>query len=148
MIDGVMLTKVSIIPGSNGDVLHALKNDEQSFHGFGEAYMSTIKRGAIKAWKRHKKMTLNLVVPFGRVKFVIYDSRPKSPSRGEIFDVTLSREHYLRLTIPPMVWFGFKGVGDGLSMVLNVADIKHDPDECEQLDPSENKIPYDWSNAG
>ena len=38
-----------------------------------EAYFSIIKPGYIKAWKLHKKMTMNIVVPIGSVQFVFYD---------------------------------------------------------------------------
>ena len=58
-----------------GDVLHALKDSESEFCGFKEAYFSTIKNNKIKAWKMHLKMTMNLVVPVGKVQFNFYDSK-------------------------------------------------------------------------
>lgn len=144
MIEGVNLTSLAIIPGDTGDVLHALKNTETSFCGFGEAYFSTVNKGAIKAWKRHHEMTLNLVVPCGEIGFVIYDDRPDSPTCGKIHEVILSRQNYQRLTVPPMLWLGFKGLGDGLNMLLNVADITHDPDEYDRVDAYNNHINYNW----
>ena len=35
-----------------------------------EELFSTIKCNKIKAWKRHLKMTMNLIVPLGNVKFI------------------------------------------------------------------------------
>ena len=58
-----------------GDVLHALKSTDKEFSGFGEAYFSSIKTQKIKAWKRHLKMTMNLVVPVGNVQFNFYDDQ-------------------------------------------------------------------------
>lgn len=144
MIEGVILTPVKIIPGDTGDVLHAMKKIESSFHGFGEAYFSTIKKGAVKAWKRHHEMTLNVVVPCGKIKFVLYDDRKKSSSYKEFFQINLSRENYQRLTIPPMIWMGFKGLDDGLNMLLNISDILHNPDESDRLDVINNIINYKW----
>ena len=46
-----------------------MKN-ENSFNDFGEAYISEVLPGIVKAWKFHYKMTLNLIVVKGRVKFV------------------------------------------------------------------------------
>lgn len=142
MIDGTMLTPLRIITGELGDVLHAMKQDETSFCGFGEAYFSTVKKNTVKAWKRHQRMMLNLVVPCGEIKFVLYDDRISSPTFGEIYEVTLSRQNYQRLTVPPMVCLGFKGVGDGLNMLLNIANILHDPIESEKM--GIDYVKYDW----
>lgn len=144
MIEGVILTPLKIIPGDSGDVLHAIKRTESSFCGFGEAYFSTIKKGAVKAWKRHHEMTLNLVVPCGEIKFVLYDERSHSSTYGEFFEVTLSRHNYQRLTVPPMIWMGFKGLEKGLNMLLDVSDIPHDPDEIDRIDAYNNHINYVW----
>ncbi len=144
MIDGVFLTPLSIITGENGDVLHAIKVTDPSFAGFGEAYFSTINKGAVKAWKRHRKMMLNLAVPIGEIRFVIYDDRQNSRTCGKFSEITLSRSNYQRLTVPPMIWMGFKGIGEGLNMLLNVSNIPHDPDEVDRQDAFENNIGYDW----
>jgi len=62
---------------NEGDVLHALKASENEFNGFEEVYFSTIKFKKIKAWKRHLKMTMNLVVPVGNVQFIFYNNNKK-----------------------------------------------------------------------
>ena len=144
MIEGVTLTPLKIIPGELGDVLHAMKRTEPSFHGFGEAYFSTVKKGAVKAWKCHHEMTLNLVVPCGEIKFVLYDERIDSSTYGKIYEVVLSRRNYQRLTVPPGVWLGFKGVGDDLNMLMNISDIPHDPGEYDRIDAHQNHISYIW----
>lgn len=143
-IEGVILTRLRVIPGHAGGVLHAMKRTDASFCGFGEAYFSTVNKGQVKAWKRHREMTLNLVVPCGEIKFVLYDDRTESPTCGKIFEVVLSRGNYQRLTVPPMIWMGFMGIGDGLNMLLNIASIPHDPQEADRLDIDEARIQYDW----
>ena len=57
---------------------------------------------------------------------------------------TLSPRHYNRLTVPPNIWFGFKGL-QGKSMLLNIADIEHDPDEVERLNV--NELEFNWSQT-
>ena len=69
--NALLLTPLKIIPVPGGDVLHAMKYSDKGFTGFGEAYFSTIEPGIIKAWKRHRKMTLNLIVPFGAIRFTV-----------------------------------------------------------------------------
>ncbi|MCD4703670.1 MAG: dTDP-4-dehydrorhamnose 3,5-epimerase family protein [Methanosarcinaceae archaeon] len=144
MIEGVELTSLTIIPGDKGNIMHAMKRNERSFHGFGEAYFSTITKGTVKAWKRHREMTLNLIVPCGDILFALWDDRPDSKSCGELLEIQLSPENYQRLTVPPMVWMGFKGLGNGTNMLLNIANIPHDPNESDQMDVYKNNINYNW----
>lgn len=129
--NGILLTPLKIIPNEKGDILHALKATEQSYTGFGEAYFSTVKNACFKGWKRHTAMTLNLIVPIGAIKFYIVDDR------GPLYveSVTLSKDHYCRLTIPPGVWLGFKGMGMEENILLNIASIPHDPNESENREP-------------
>src|SRR6185312_3772256 len=132
-IKEVLLTPLRIIPGVSGEVLHALKEDESSFHGFGEAYFSTVQKDAVKGWKKHREMILNLVVPAGSIRFVLFDDRPDSKSFRTIQEVILSRENYQRLTVPPGIWMAFQGLEDGVNILLNIASIRHDPSEAENL---------------
>jgi dTDP-4-dehydrorhamnose 3,5-epimerase len=131
-IAGIGLTKLAIIPNPDGDVLHAIRADSPGFRDFGEAYFSTVGRGRVKAWKRHRSMTLNIIVPVGEIRFVIHDDRPDSPSNGLTEAIDLSRRHYFRLTVPPGLWTGFMGLGEGISLLLNVTDIPHDPLEVDR----------------
>lgn len=142
-IEDVVVTPLRIIDTPGGDVLHGMKNGEPGYAGFGESYFSTIEKGAIKAWKRHRQMTLNLVVPIGAIHFTIYDDRPHSRSKGHLWGITLSREHYFRLTVPPMLWLGFKGVGERDSILLNIANITHDPAEVDKKDISQIQCKWD-----
>ena len=78
IITGVLQTPLKMIDVPGGDVLRAMKRSDLGYLGFGEAYFSTVELGAVKAWKRHRKMVLNLIVPIGAVRFVIYDDRTKT----------------------------------------------------------------------
>jgi len=142
LIDGVVLTALQIIELADGSVFHAIKNDDPGFIEFGEAYFSTVNPGAIKAWKRHNEMTLNLVVPVGKIRFVIFDDRKKSKSYSKFYQVTLSKKNYMRLTVPPGVWMGFQCVDDEVAMLLNVASIPHDHKEADKKPIEE--INFNW----
>jgi dTDP-4-dehydrorhamnose 3,5-epimerase len=90
-------------------------------------------------------MTLNYAVVRGTIKLVLYDERPDSRTKGEVQEIFMGEGKYCLVTIPPMVWNGFKGVGTEPAIVANCATIPHDPVEIERLDPFKNHIPYDWS---
>lgn len=134
------LTPLKIIDVEGGNVLHAIKKNDSGFKDFGEAYFSIVETGAIKAWKRHRRMTLNLVVPVGEVRFVMCSSiKEKTPVFHE---VVLSKANYYRLTVPPMVWLGFQGLSNEPSMLLNVSDIPHDPEESDRV--NSEYVEFDW----
>ena len=124
--------------------MHMLRSDAPGFPGFGEIYFSCVYPGAIKGWHIHSRMTLNYAVPHGHIKFVLYDDREGSPTRGELQEVFLGPDNYCLVTVPPLVWNGFKGIGSEMAIVANCASISHDPDEIDRLDPFDPSIPYDW----
>jgi dTDP-4-dehydrorhamnose 3,5-epimerase len=144
VIDGMFITPLSEIETAGGKVYHAMKAGDAGYSGFGEAYFSTIDPQAVKPWRRHLRMTLNLIVPIGRIRFVLFDERPDARSYGKYVDVTLGLpERYGRLTVPPCVWMAFQGLADGTSWLLNVADLEHDAAEVERREL--HQIPYEWS---
>ena len=59
------------------------------------------------------------------------------------FSETIGQNNYKRLTIPPGIWFGFLGLENPFSLILNLADIEHDKNEMEKINL--DKINYDWS---
>ena len=142
-IDGVLVTPLEIVEVGAGDVLHAMRASSPGFAGFGEAYFSSIAFKAVKAWKRHRRMTLNLVVPHGIVRFFIIDDRSDSPSFNSYQAVVLSRNNYARLTVPPMLWVGFEGISMGHSLVMNIANLEHDSKEADLL--PKDAFQLEWS---
>jgi dTDP-4-dehydrorhamnose 3,5-epimerase len=144
VIDGVIVTPLRQICDERGKVMHMLRSTDPHFQKFGEIYFSGVYPGAIKAWHIHKVMTLNYAVPHGRIKFVLYDERPNSPTKGEIQELFLGPDNYCLVTVPPMVWNGFKGLGHEMALVANAASIPHDATEIDRLDPFSDRIPYKW----
>ena len=120
-----------------------LKRSDPHFVEFGEIYFTTIYRGVIKGWHRHREMTLNYACPSGRIKLVLFDEREGSSTAGELMEVFLGPDDYSLVIIPPGVWNGFKGM-DELSLVANCCTHEHDPTRSDRLDPFDNHIPYDW----
>ena len=144
MIDGVVITPLRQIFDERGKVMHMLRCDSPGFQRFGEIYFSCVEPRAIKAWHLHREMTLNYAVVLGKIKFVLYDDRPGSSTRGQVQELFLSPENYCLVTVPPLIWNGFKGMGESSAIVANCATIPHDPKEIERKDPLGSDIPYGW----
>jgi dTDP-4-dehydrorhamnose 3,5-epimerase len=133
------------IADERGAVFHMLREDSDGFERFGEIYFSTVYPGVVKGWHKHVEMTLNYAVPVGMIKLVCYDDRPGSPTAGNVVEVHVGELNYVLVTIPPLVWNGFKGEGTTTALVANCATVPHRPDEIERLDPFTPDIPYDWA---
>jgi len=144
MIDGVVITPLKQICDERGKVMHMLRCDAPVFKSFGEIYFSCINPGAVKGWHFHKKMVLNYAVPHGEIKVVLYDNRVESRTRGEVMEIILGTNNYSLVTVPAMIWSGFKGIGTEMAIVANCASIPHDPQESERKDPFDPSIPYQW----
>jgi dTDP-4-dehydrorhamnose 3,5-epimerase len=143
-IDGLTVTPLRRIPDERGAVFHMLRDDSPVFERFGEIYFSTVYPGAIKGWHRHHQMTLNYAVPVGMIKLVCYDDRPGSPTSGNLVELHVGELNYVLVTIPPLVWNGFKGEGVNPALVANCATVHHSPDEIDRMDPLGDAIPYQW----
>ena len=126
--NNITITKLKQFYLEDGDVLHALKSNENEYKGFQEAYFSKINPNKIKAWKRHLKMTMNLIVPVGNVQFIFYDK-----NKNFIDNIVIGESNYSRITVPPFTWFGFKCLSTYTSLILNLSDKLHDPKEVERM---------------
>ncbi len=145
MIQGVAIVPLRRIPDERGTILHMLRATDPHFQKFGEIYFSTVYNGVVKGWHRHRGITLNYACVHGRIKLVLYDDRPGSPTLGEIQEVFLGPDAYALVIIPPEVWNGFKGMSDPYAIVANCCTEPHDPARSTRLDPFKNMIPYDWN---
>lgn len=125
-LNDIIVTQLARIQTPNGDVLHGMKCTDNGYNDFGEAYFSWIDFNSVKAWKRHTKMTMNIIVPIGNVRFVFFNE-------SEGFRVEeIGVDNYVRMTVPPGIWFGFQGLGINQSLLLNISSILHDPTEVER----------------
>ena len=144
MIEGVELHPMKHIAVPKGDIFHAIHSTDEGYVGFGEAYFSEIKHGMVKGWKRHNRMVLNIVVPVGAVKLVVYDDREGSKTKGQFEEIILSpKDNYQRLTVQPGLWMAFAGAGEGTSMLMDIIPEVHDDSEASRVNLSE--IPYNFN---
>lgn len=146
MIEGVKIKKLKVISDSRGRLMEILRSDDEMFRKFGQVYMTTAFPGIVKAWHYHKKQTDNFTCIVGKVRFAIYDARGDSPTYKEVSEFIVSLEDPILIQIPPLVYHGFKCIGDKEAIVVNTVTEPYNhksPDEY-RVDPYENDITYDW----
>ena len=145
-IHDVIITPLRKICDDRGRIMHMMKPPEEGgTFTLGEVYCSTVYPGVVKGWHIHDRMTLNYVVLAGMIKFVCYDERPESATRGAVQEIVMGVHHHVRVTVPPGVWNGFMGLGAEEALVVNMTDIPHDPQEIHRCDPHQSHIPYAWA---
>lgn len=145
MASNVLLSPSKRISLPSGDVLRGIKKTDAGFIGFGEAYFSYIHENEIKAWKLHKRYTANYTCPLGKIKIVTLPPLASGqPDFAHPQEFILSDEgsNYQRLTIPPGVWYGFKGLAQPSSLIFSLLSGEHSPDEQESFALQQNS--YNW----
>lgn len=125
------------INNSKGDLIKFINKKSKTYSGFGEIYFTFINYNKIKAWKLHTKMTMQLIVPIGEVKFVFFDEK-----FNKYKEVILSETNVKVLTVPPNILFGFKGIKKGKSLLANLSNIVYD--DKEVINYPIKYLKYDW----
>jgi dTDP-4-dehydrorhamnose 3,5-epimerase len=146
MIEGARLKDLKAIPDERGRLMEILRADDELFEKFGQVYITTAYPGVVKAWHYHKLQTDNMAVIKGMMKIVIYDARKGSPTYDEVNEFFLGEHNFKLIQIPPMVYHGFKCIGQEEAIVINVPTQPYNhehPDEY-RVDPYDKSIPYDW----
>ena len=147
MIEGVRTKELVCRPDERGRLWEILRADDDIFQQFGQVYVTTAYPGIVKAWHAHEHQTDFFTVLSGMAKFVLYDMRADSATRGQVQEFFLGRDHLKLITIPPGVYHGFKCIGDREVVALNCPTRPYDHDRPDELrlPPDSDKIPYDWS---
>ena len=147
MIEGVRTKQLKLIPDERGWLMELLRCDDELFMKFGQVYVTAAYPGVVKAWHCHKKQSDHFAVLSGMAKVVLYDGRENSPTHGEVNEFFVGTHRRVLIRIPPLVWHGFKCIGDGEVLILNCPSEPYDhakPDEL-RLPAHDGSIPYDWS---
>lgn len=145
MIEGVKITKLKILSDHRGSVLTMLRSDSKVYESFGEIYFSTIFFNSIKAWHFHKKAVLNYACIKGKVKLTLYDDRKNSKSFGKYDEYILTPKEYFLITIPPLIWSGFKGLYQQESIIANCINLPHDEKEMIRKEHDDKYFKYNWN---
>ncbi len=106
-INGVRKIKQKVLQNSKGDLLKFVSKKNGFFRSFGEIYFNEINLNKTKGWILHKKNQCIFTTVYGEVNFKLYDGRKKSSSFNNELNITLNKNKYNILIVPPGVWFSF-----------------------------------------
>lgn len=144
MIHGVTLSPLPQFTNELGTVSRMLRATDPVFQKFGEVYFSSVPVGVRKDWRLHRSMTMHLAVPVGTVRFVLFDSREHSPTKGTLVDYELGASNYQLLTVPNGIWMTFGNRHSEPALVANCATEPHNPDEVERRATDDPPVAFTW----
>tara|TARA_B100002019_G_C21270871_1_gene602214 strand:+ start:4130 stop:4552 length:423 start_codon:yes stop_codon:yes gene_type:complete len=121
---------------TKGNVLRGFRKTDKYPGISAEIYFSWINKKAIKGWKLHKKMTMNLIVPVGTIKFVFYED-------SKFKEIIIGDKNYSRIYVPNNIFFAFQNLSTKKSLVVNNASIIHQK-KNEIVTKKLNEIDYKW----
>ena len=95
-------------------------------------------------------MTLRYLCVQGSVVVGLVDGREHSPTFHQTMKLLLTNagHNYQLLVIPPGVWNGFRCPENTYtaSMICNVANMVHDPEEIVRASIEDFPVPFDWGH--
>jgi dTDP-4-dehydrorhamnose 3,5-epimerase len=147
MIDKVSVKKIAAHHDDRGFFAEISKSGEASFHEVRQINYTESFPGVIKAFHFHKKQWDVWCVVRGMGQVVLYDTREKSPTKGQT-DIYYCGEKNLQLiAIPPGVAHGYRVLGQdilGLMYYTTETYNSEDPDE-ERLPFNDPGIGFNWT---
>lgn len=149
-IKGVRIKKLKLIPDERGFLMEMLRDDDPIFKGFGQVYITGVKKGVAKAWHYHKKQTDNFVCVEEKALVVLIDFRNDSPTfkvtQEFILEAPPETNDPILLQIPRNVLHGFTTYKCDYTKIVNIPTrhyVYDSPDEFRY--PWDDKeIPYKW----
>ena len=131
-LDQIKFIKQPIINVEGGNVLRVMKKSNFEEFSFQEAYFSQIDFNFLTGWKMQLKMNSNICVPIGNVKFTFVS---KDFKKHKTF--LIGEDNYGIISIPPKIWYSFKGISKKTSLILNIADFEHDTKDVKKINLDE-----------
>ncbi|MBL9053518.1 MAG: dTDP-4-dehydrorhamnose 3,5-epimerase family protein [Tabrizicola sp.] len=137
-IEGVTLHRLEAKADGRGNLV-VLMSDR-----FGEnfqaphIYLVTAAPRSVRAWVYHKRQHDRLAFTMGKLRAILYDLRPDSPTHGVINEIDAGAENQIMLTIPPFVVHAVQNPGDEAAFFVNMPTRAYDP-----ANPDKSRVPAD-----
>jgi dTDP-4-dehydrorhamnose 3,5-epimerase len=150
-IGGLVFRPVRPVPHEDGHVTEVARaNWGELTDPVVQVHLTTTFPGRVRAWGLHQASTDRLFVVSGLVKIVVFDGRLNSPTFGRLNEFTVSEKNPALLIIPPNLYHGWKNIGTGEAIIINMPTAMYAYDAPDALDlPWDSEaaariVPYQW----
>ena len=112
-------------------------------------YQATVRPGYVKGWIVHREQDDRLFVAIGRVRIVLYDDRPESPTHRMLNVFTITERNRALVVIPHNVYHAVQNVGECEAVYVNMPSepYKHEAPDKLRLPLKNDLIPFDFGDA-
>jgi dTDP-4-dehydrorhamnose 3,5-epimerase len=106
--------------------------------------------GQVRAWGIHQATIDRLFAASGSLCVVCYDGRQDSPTFGRINEFFLGARSQGLIVIPPLVYHGWKNIGDDEATIVSMPSCLYDHDQPDRWElawdssAARSLIPYQW----
>jgi dTDP-4-dehydrorhamnose 3,5-epimerase len=146
LIDGVVFKGLVTHTDERGFFREIIRVSDGFFgEGFGQWSHSLMYPGTIKAWHVHQRQTDWWYVAVGTLKVALFDTRPESPTQGQLMELLLGDNHPGQvIKIPPGVAHGCKAIS-GPAHLFYITSNTYDPADEGRIPHDDPQIGYDWT---
>ena len=115
-----------------------------------QVHITTTLAGRVRAWGLHQRSADRLFVVSGLVKLVVFDGRRDSATLGLWNEFVVSERNPGLLIVPPNLYHGWKNIGNGEAVIINMPARLYDYGQPDALDlpwdspAARELIPYVW----
>jgi dTDP-4-dehydrorhamnose 3,5-epimerase len=137
-IDGVDMRRLDPKADGRGNLIVLLSDRFGESYQTPHVYLVTAAPRSVRAWVYHKWQSDRLAYARGRMRVVLYDLRPESPTYGVLNVIDVGEANKVMLTIPPFVVHGVQNLGDEETFFVNMPTRAYDP-----TNPDKARLPKD-----
>ena len=110
-------------------------------------YMVLVRPGRVKGWVYHEVQADRIFGVVGAIKYVLWDTRPDSPTHGMINEIFLSERNRGLLVIPPLVVHAVQNVGDVDAYFVNMPTVPYLHDRPDKYRVPPDQVPYSFDKG-
>lgn len=138
-ISGVEMRRLVRMADGRGDLCVLMSDRFGESYRTPHVYLVTAAARSIRAWVYHKRQSDRLAFTVGRLRIVLCDLRPGSPTHGVVNVIDAGAANRLLLTIPPFVVHAVQNPGDEDAFFVNMPTRAYDP-----ANPDKSRLPFDY----
>lgn len=139
-IDGVLVREVKNVCKRQGGVLTELfRRDWDLGDGaIDQVFQNILEPGEISGWHAHLNTTDRIFVNWGRMRIVLFDARPDSPTHGRSNEFHFGTDRPALVIVPPGIWHAVQNITSRPAALINLVDQAYD-----YSDPDHWRLPID-----
>lgn len=132
-LNNIQVKNLVVHADDRGFLFETLRNDDEQFRKFGQAYVNYTEPGVIKGFHSHEFNEDNFICLSGRIRLALVDAQTE-----ESRTFYLGPQNLIMVNIPTGLYHGWQALGNERACVLNVSTEAYNPSN-----PDEDRVPPD-----